>query len=165
MAAYVGGTFCNPCLRSGPWDGWSRRADLNRRSASVRRAIINSENRTHFCTKRKNRPPAIYWLTDNGEQYSILHVIRSFRSAETERLFRRQPSRKFRSVARPALRKLDMLDAANSLGVLSTLPGNRLEKLRGDREGQHSIRINNQWRICFVWRDGDAHQVEIADYH
>ena len=58
-----------------------------------------------------------------------------------------------------------MLDAANSLGVLSTLPGNRLEKLRGDREGQHSIRINDQWRICFVWRDGDAHQVEIADYH
>ena len=92
-------------------------------------------------------------------------MIKSFRSAETERLFRRQRSRKFRSIERPALRKLVLLDAANSLGVLATLPGNRLERLKGDRGGQHSIRINDQWRICFVWQDGDAYEVEITDYH
>jgi len=92
-------------------------------------------------------------------------VIKSFRSAQTERLFRRQPSRKFRAIERSALRKLDLLDAANSLQVLATLPGNRLERLRGDRQGQYSIRINDQWRICFEWRDGDAGQVEITDYH
>jgi len=92
-------------------------------------------------------------------------VIKSFRSADTERLIRRQPSRKFRSFERAALRKLDMLDAANNLQVLATLPGNRLERLRGDRAGQFSIRINDQWRLCFVWRDGDAYEVEITDYH
>jgi toxin HigB-1 len=92
-------------------------------------------------------------------------VIRSFRSAETERLFLRQPSRKFRSIERAALRKLDVLDAADDLRVLSTLPGNRLEKLKGDRVGQHSIRINDQWCIRFVWREGNAHEVEITDYH
>ncbi len=92
-------------------------------------------------------------------------MIKSFRSAETERLFRRLPDRRFRSIARPALRKLDMLDAAPDLATLAALPGNRLERLRGDREGQYSIRINDQWRICFEWRGGDAHQVEIVDYH
>jgi proteic killer suppression protein len=92
-------------------------------------------------------------------------VIKSFRSAETERLFRRQPSRTFRSVERAALRKLDMLDAANELRDLSSVPGNRLEKLKRDREGQYSIRINNQWRICFLWRKGNADEVEITDYH
>jgi proteic killer suppression protein len=92
-------------------------------------------------------------------------VIRSFRSDETERLFHRQHSRKFRAIERPALRKLDMLDAADDLRTLAALPGNRLERLRGDREGQWSIRINDQWRICFVWHEGDAYRVEIADYH
>jgi toxin HigB-1 len=92
-------------------------------------------------------------------------VIQSFRSAETERLFLRQPSRKFRSIERAALRKLDILDGADDLRVLATLPGNRLEKLRGDRAGQYSIRINDQWRICFAWRAGNAHEVEITDYH
>jgi proteic killer suppression protein len=92
-------------------------------------------------------------------------VIRSFRCSETEKLFHRQRSRKFRAIERSALRKLDLLDAANSLQVLATLPGNRLERLRGDREGQYSIRINDQWRICFEWKDGHAYQVEIADYH
>lgn len=92
-------------------------------------------------------------------------MIKSFRCEETERLFRREPSRKFRSIERPALRKLDMLDAANELRILSALPGNRLERLRADREGQYSIRINDQWRLCFSWRGGDAYDVEIADYH
>jgi len=92
-------------------------------------------------------------------------VIRSFRCADTERLFRREVVRRFRAFERQALRRLDMLDAAPDLQTLSTLPGNRLERLRGDRQGQYSIRINDQWRICFEWRDGHAYEVEIADYH
>jgi len=68
-------------------------------------------------------------------------------------------------VLRPALRKLLILDAADVLEDLRVPPGNRLEKLKGDRSGQFSIRINDQWRICFEWRDGDAHSVEITDYH
>lgn len=92
-------------------------------------------------------------------------MIKSFRSAETERLFLRHPGGRFRSIERAALRKLDILDSADDLRVLATLPGNRLEKLRGNRAGQYSIRINDQWRICFVWREGNAHDVEITDYH
>ncbi len=87
-------------------------------------------------------------------------MIQSFRSQETEWLFHRQPSRKLRAIERSALR---MLDAANDLRILGALPGNRLERLRGDREGQYSIRINEQWRICFEWRDGAAYGVEITD--
>ena len=92
-------------------------------------------------------------------------VIRTFRSADTERLFRRKTVRQFKAIERQALRKLDLLDAAPDLRTLSALPGNRLEKLKGAREGQHSIRINDQWRICFVWRGGHAYEVEIVDYH
>jgi toxin HigB-1 len=92
-------------------------------------------------------------------------VIKSFGSSETGQLFERQSVRRFRSIERSALRKLDMLDAADDLRVLAGLPGNRLEKLSGDRKGQYSIRINDQWRVCFEWRDGDAYEVEIADYH
>lgn len=86
------------------------------------------------------------------------------RCDEAERLFHRQPSRKFRAIERPVLRKLDMLDAANDLRILSALPGNRLERLCGDRAGQYSIRINDQWRICFAWHDGGAFHAEITDY-
>ena len=92
-------------------------------------------------------------------------MIRSFRSTDTERLFRREAVRRFRAFERQALRRLDMLDAAPDLRTLSTLPGNRLERLRGNRQEQYSIRINDQWRICFAWRDGHAYEVEIADYH
>ena len=93
-------------------------------------------------------------------------MIRSFRDRETERIFRRERSRRFgAAVSRLALRKLLMLDAAEALVDLRVPPGNRLEKLRGDRAGQYSIRINDQWRICFTWRDGDAYNVEIVDYH
>jgi proteic killer suppression protein len=92
-------------------------------------------------------------------------MIRAFSCPDTERLFRREPVRRFRAIERQALRKLDMLDAAPDLRTLSTLPGNRLERLRGDREGQYSIRINDQWRICFAWREGHAYEVEIVDYH
>ncbi|MBV8134508.1 MAG: type II toxin-antitoxin system RelE/ParE family toxin [Deltaproteobacteria bacterium] len=71
----------------------------------------------------------------------------------------------FHAIGKVAVRKLDMLDAATQLMDLRTLPGNRLEALKGDRRGQHSIRVNDQWRICFVWRDGGAELVEIVDYH
>jgi proteic killer suppression protein len=93
-------------------------------------------------------------------------MIRSFRDTETEKLFDRQKSRRIPpDLLRIALRKLVVLDAAQSLQDLRLPPGNRLEKLSADREGQHSIRINNQWRICFVWKDGGAEDVEIVDYH
>ena len=93
-------------------------------------------------------------------------VIRSFRSRDAERLFERQPVRRWSAdPQRVALRKLRMLDAAERLGDLRVPPGNRLERLRGDRAQQHNIRINDQWRICFRWRSGDAYDVEIVDDH
>jgi proteic killer suppression protein len=93
-------------------------------------------------------------------------MIRSFASRETERLFHRQPSRKLPpDIQRRARIKLEILDAAEKLDDLSIPPSNRLEKLTGNRAGQYSIRINDQWRICFEWREGDAHEVEIVDYH
>lgn len=93
-------------------------------------------------------------------------MIRSFRDRDTERLFRREPVRKWGpDVQRGGLRKLRILDAATSTGDLRVPPGNRLEKLRGDRAGQWSIRVNDQWRLCFDWRDGDAYDVELVDYH
>jgi len=93
-------------------------------------------------------------------------VIRSFKDPETERIFSRERSRKLpQSIHRSALKKLLVLDAADSLADLRVPPGNRLEKLSGDRKGQHGIRINDQWRICFRWKHGDALDVEIADYH
>lgn len=93
-------------------------------------------------------------------------MIRSFRDRESEKIFRRERSRRLPlGVQRVALRKLLILDAAESIEDLRVPPGNRLERLLGDRQGQHSIRINDQWRICFVWKDNDAYQVEITDYH
>jgi proteic killer suppression protein len=93
-------------------------------------------------------------------------MIRNFASRETERLFGRQFSRKLpHDIQRRARVKLEILDAAERLDDLRIPTSNRLEKLSGDREGQHSIRINDQWRICFSWRDGDAYDVEIVDYH
>jgi len=93
-------------------------------------------------------------------------MIKSFRSKETERLFNRQPSLRFPpEIRRPALKNLFYLDAADRLEDLKIPPGNRLEKLSGNRVGQHSIRINDQWRICFRWHQGDAYDVEIKDFH
>ena len=93
-------------------------------------------------------------------------MIRSFRDSDTEALFQRRRTRRLpASLQRVALRKLVILDAADSLADLRVPPGNRLEPLKGDRAGQHSIRINDQWRICFVWRATDAFDVEIVDYH
>ncbi len=93
-------------------------------------------------------------------------MIRSFKCKETERLFNRQPVQKFPvAVQKAALRKLWMLDAAASIQDLRSPPGNRLETLKRDRYGQYSIRINDQFRICFVWQGTDARDVEIVDYH
>ena len=93
-------------------------------------------------------------------------MIRSFRDRETEKIFRRERSRKLPpSIHQVALRKLRMLNNAARLDDLRVPPANRLEKLSGDRIGQYSIRINEQWRICFEWREPDAYQVEIIDYH
>lgn len=93
-------------------------------------------------------------------------MIRSFRDKEAERIFGEKRSRKLPSeIQRMALRKLVQLDNAVTLEDLRVPPGNRLEALRGDRAGQYSIRINQQWRVCFAWRDGDAYEVEVVDYH
>jgi len=93
-------------------------------------------------------------------------MIKSFRCKETERVCRREVSRKLpQNLQRIALRKLWMLDAALDLSEMRVPPANHLEALRGDRDGQHSIRINQQWRLCFRWESGDAYDVEIVDYH
>ena len=93
-------------------------------------------------------------------------MIKSFRDKETEKIFNRQFSAKLQlNIQRMARKKLVILDAATELNDLRIPPGNRLEALKRNRKGQHSIRINDQWRICFEWRDGDAYDVEITDYH
>ncbi|MCH8828272.1 MAG: type II toxin-antitoxin system RelE/ParE family toxin [Planctomycetes bacterium] len=93
-------------------------------------------------------------------------MIRGFRDRRTENIFRRERVKRFSPlIQRAALRKLAILDAVESLADLRVPPGNRLEKLKGDRKGQYCIRVNDQWRICFVWSDGDASDVEITDYH
>ena len=93
-------------------------------------------------------------------------MIKSFKDKETEKLFNRHFSKKLpQNLQHLARRKLVMLDAAPELNALRIPPGNRLEALKGDRKGQRSIRINDQWRVCFRWKTGDAYDVEIADYH
>jgi proteic killer suppression protein len=92
-------------------------------------------------------------------------MIRSFRCRDTEKLAADQSVRKFRAFERIARRKLEILAGAARIDDLRVPPGNRLEALQGDRAGQYSIRINNQWRLCFRWSNGEAHDVEIIDYH
>ncbi|MDO8881032.1 MAG: type II toxin-antitoxin system RelE/ParE family toxin [Coriobacteriia bacterium] len=93
-------------------------------------------------------------------------MIKSFADTETEKVFHRQFSRKLpEDIQSVALRKLRMLANAHSINDLRSPPANRLEKLSADRAGQHSIRINDTWRVCFAWQDGDAYDVEIVDYH
>ena len=93
-------------------------------------------------------------------------MIKTFRDKETERIFNRLLSRKLpQNIQHLARRKLVILDAATELNALRVPPGNRLDALKGNRKGQHSIRINDQCRICFKWKAGDAYDVEIADYH
>ena len=93
-------------------------------------------------------------------------MIKSFRDKETQKIFHRLVSGKLpRNIQHTARRKLVMMDSATELNALRIPPGNRLEALKGNRKGQHSIRINDQWRICFRWKAGDAYNVEITDYH
>jgi proteic killer suppression protein len=93
-------------------------------------------------------------------------VIKTFKDAETQKIYQRERSRKLPSdIQQVALRKLRMINNAINIHDLRVPPANRLEKLSGDRERQYSIRINNQWRICFDWKSGDAFNVEITDYH
>lgn len=93
-------------------------------------------------------------------------MIKSFRDKDTRRLFDRERIARWPpEVQKAALRKLLIIDAADELGDLRVPPGNRLEKLSGDRAGSYSIRVNDQWRICFQWREGDAFEVEVTDYH
>jgi proteic killer suppression protein len=92
-------------------------------------------------------------------------VIRSFASKRTEKLWRREQTAFPTEIVRSGFRKLELLDSAVEINDLALPPGNRLEKLKGDRSGYYSIRINQQWRICFRWERGDAHEVDIVDYH
>lgn len=92
-------------------------------------------------------------------------MIVSFADKATERLYLQQRVRAFIAIERAALRKLAMINAAAQIDDLRVPPGNRLEALKGDRAGQYSIRINDQWRVCFRWQGADAHDVEIVDYH
>lgn len=102
----------------------------------------------------------------NASCYYVALMIRSFHNGETERVFLRKRSRRLPpDVQRIVQRKLAIIDAADLLQDLKVPPGNRLEQLSGTREGQFSIRINDQWRVCFRWSDGDAYDVEITDYH
>jgi proteic killer suppression protein len=92
-------------------------------------------------------------------------VIKTFRCNETEQLSLGHRSKRFGNIEAVARRKLRMIQTAAKLNDLKAPPGNRIKTLIGDRKGQHSIRINEQWRVCFEWRDGDAYSVEIVDYH
>ncbi len=96
---------------------------------------------------------------------SFIYMIKSFSSRDTEALFNEISVRRYQSIERQARRKLLYLNSVRTLQDLSQPPGNKLEALKGNRRGQHSIRINDQWRICFQWRDGNAFDVEIVDYH
>lgn len=93
-------------------------------------------------------------------------MIKSFRDANTERIFNREFVKRYpREIQQRAFMRLNAIDAAVRLEDLRLPPSNRLEVLKGDRKGEHSVRINDQWRICFLWRDGHAERVEIVDYH
>jgi proteic killer suppression protein len=92
-------------------------------------------------------------------------MIRSFACADTEALFNSRSVSRFRSIERVARRKLLQIHAATEIASLRIPPGNQLEMLKGNRKGQYSIRVNDQWRICFVWKSEGAHNVEIVDYH
>lgn len=101
----------------------------------------------------------------NAEHYYLGMAIRSFHNAETETLFKLGRVRRFVNIERVALRKLKQLDLARCIGDMSAPPGNKLEPLKGGRSGQWSVRINDQFRLCFRWENGNATDVEIVDYH
>jgi proteic killer suppression protein len=101
----------------------------------------------------------------NATRYYFDMAIQSFKCKDTQALFERRISRRFANIEMVARRKLEQLNMAGRLDDLRIPPGNQLEALKGDRVGQHSIRINDQWRVCFIWNDTDANGVEIVDYH
>jgi proteic killer suppression protein len=103
-------------------------------------------------------------LQFTGKRYKVF-MIKSFRCKDTQKLFETGRSKKFGTVTKVATRKLAQLDAAETLEFLRSPPGNRLEELDRDREGQRSVRINDQWRVCFRWTDAGPEDVEIVDYH
>jgi toxin HigB-1 len=108
----------------------------------------------------------LYLLTFNVKRYNLFIMIRTFKDKHTEKIFNRLHSQKFPAdIQRIAFRKLRMLNQARNINDLRTPPSNRLEKLKGQKTGQYSIRINDQWRICFEWHNNDANKVEIIDYH
>ena len=92
-------------------------------------------------------------------------MIKSFKDKDTQAMFERGSVRRYKNIQRVALRKLNMINAATVLDDLRVPPANHLEALKGNRKGQHSIRINKQWRICFVWKESGAYDIEITDYH
>ncbi len=107
-------------------------------------------------------PPDLQYI---GYRYIIEKMIKSFRGKDTQALFEGRCPRRWQAIRRVAERRLAQLNAAATLDFLRAPPGNRLEALKGDRAGQHSIRINEQWRVCFTWAAGDVFDVEIVDYH
>ncbi len=112
------------------------------------------------------RRSASNFLLDEWRHASyIVGMIKTFKCKNTEKLFNDLDVKRFRSISKVARIKLEVLNAAVSLNSLRVPPGNRLEQLKGNRKGQRSIRINDQWRICFVWKDENATEVEIVDYH
>jgi proteic killer suppression protein len=104
-------------------------------------------------------------LTYNAWRNTLCVMIKSFTCKDTQALFEGNSPRRFRAIQGVAERKLTQLDAAATLNFLRAPPGNRLEALKGDRKGQHSIRVNDQWRICFRFKNGDVFDAEIVDYH
>ena len=132
------------------------------------RAFNTSQTNCAFARKAKHKRSLIAAAKVRIELFkrSNEKVIRNFKDQETEKIFERTRSRKLPSeIQQVALRKLRMLNRAETLQDLRVPPANRLERLTGDREGQYSIRVNNQWRICFKWEEGNAIDVEIVDYH
>lgn len=110
-------------------------------------------------------PPDAPILDVGRTAYYNAPVIRSFRSKDADLIFQELSSKRFNRLAAVIERKLVQIHAASALSDISIFPGNRLEALKGSRSGQYSIRINDQYRICFVWKYGDAYEVEIVDYH
>ena len=134
-----------------------------------KRFLVKPEGREERSGSAEGRSPSagsFFGLFDRfRDAEHNVNMIHSFTCLDTEALFRSQVVPRFKNIERVARRKLLQLHAATELASLMVPPGNQLEALKGDRRGQHSIRINDQWRICFVWHDDGAHQVEIVDYH